>query len=210
MGSVDYEIKVMAKSPFVRTLTLAVIRNILSHQISYDEKHVIDADLVPRVSQKVAQASLREGQTEKFEEELVEPAQEVLPARPLLVHPQQRVMAPPAVRGGAGGGEADADYGKIAPMLGDTSVSTIECPGPEQPLVIIRAGRRQFTQIRLTQEEITDIFETVSEKARIPLLDGMFRAAVDHFSLSGIVSDMVGNRFVIHKQTPYALLEGRG
>ena len=99
------------------------------------------------------------------------------------------------------------EYGKITPLLGDPSVSSIECPGPDKTVTIIRAGQRQFTKITLNQEEIKDLLETVAEQVRIPLIEGVFRAAVENFSINGVVSEMVGSRFVIKKFTPYAILE---
>jgi len=117
MSSVDYEIKVMSKSPFVKALALAVIRNILSHKISYDEKHVIDTSLVPGVSRRVALASLKERKFEKPEKELTMPVP-VVPQVPQLVRrqslPAPRVMpfhmAPPM---GAGAAGVQGNYGKI-------------------------------------------------------------------------------------------------
>tara|TARA_Y100000310_G_scaffold344950_1_gene460713 strand:- start:668 stop:1330 length:663 start_codon:yes stop_codon:yes gene_type:complete len=220
MSSADYEIQIMAKSPFVRTLALAVIRNILSHQISYDEKHVIDAELVPRVSEKVALASLKEGKTEKLKESEKELTRHI-PVVPQPLPPPARApglpaprtmpfqIAPPIRTGGgqAMGGGVTGDYGKITPLLNDPSVSSIECSGSDKTVTIIRAGQRQFTKITLNQEEIKNILETIAEQAHIPLMEGVFRAAVENFSINGVVSEMVGSRFVIKKFTPYAMLE---
>jgi len=218
MSSVDYEIEIMAKSPFVKTLALAVIRNILSQKISYDEKDVIDADLIPRFSKKVALAYLKEEKT-KPEEKLISPIP-VVPQVPQPLSSAQRFVrprfipvlrrmpvqiAPSAVRQQGVVG----NYGKITPLLNDPSVSSIECPGPDKPLIIIRTGQKQFTKISLNKSEIRDIFEEIAEKARVPFMEGVFRAAVENFSINGIVSEIIQSRFVIKKQTPYALLEER-
>ena len=224
MSSVDYEIQIMSKSPFVKTLTLAVIKTILSQKISYDEKQVIDTGLVPRFSKKVVFATLKEGKTNK---ELAVPVP-VVPKIPQILQkpiskqsrpsprprgsvpvPQGRMpphMAPPIVTGPHG---VMGDYGKLTPLLNDPSVSSIECPGPDQPLTVIRAGQKQFTRISLNQEEVKDFFEEIAEQAMIPLIDGVFRAAVENFSVNGVISEMIGSRFIIKKQTPYAMLEGR-
>lgn len=218
MSSVDYEIQIMAKSPFVKTLALAVIRNILSQKISYDEKHVIDTELVPRVSKKVVLATLREGRTDKElampvpvvpQVQVPQPLQNRIPRHQRAIPAPQSLMpvhmAPPTIVGPPG---VVGDYGKITPLLNDPSVSSIECPGPDKPLTVIRAGQKQFTKISLNQKEIRDFFEEIAEQAKIPLMDGVFRAAVENFSISGVISEMIGSRFVIKKQTPYALLEG--
>ena len=229
MSSVNYEIELMAKSPFVRTLALAVIRNILSQKISYDEKQVIDAELVPRLSKQVALATLKEGKTDnefKMSDSIVpqvpQPLQKPLPLsqnpiprhqRPILINQRKRPiqMAPSMIniQGSGQAGLVQGDYGKITLLLNDPSVSSIECPGPDTPIVVIRAGQRQFTRISLNQEELRNLFEKISEQARIPLMDGVFRAAVENFLINGVISEMIGSRFVIKKQTPYALLEGR-
>tara|TARA_Y100000310_G_scaffold339655_1_gene432975 strand:+ start:2829 stop:3521 length:693 start_codon:yes stop_codon:yes gene_type:complete len=228
MSSVDYEIKVMAKSPFVKTLALAVIRNILSHKISYDEKQVINTELVPRFSKKVALATLREGKTNK-ELAMSIPIVPQVPQVPQVAQTFQKPISrqlrqtprqqrPPVTQGKmpiqiappiiAGPRSVVGDYGKITLLLNDHSVSSIECPGPDEPLTVIRAGQRQFTKITLNQKELRDLFEEIAEKAKIPLMDGVFRAAVENFSISGVISEMIGSRFVIKKQTPYAMLEG--
>jgi len=90
-------------------------------------------------------------------------------------------------------------YGKIDPLLNDSSISAIECPGPEKPVVIIRMGRRQFTQIILNKDEIIEVLEEIAARVKIPLMEGVFRAAVDNFYINSIVNDMIGSKFVITK-----------
>ena len=99
------------------------------------------------------------------------------------------------------------DYGRITPLLNDPVVSLIECQGVGKPLMIIRAGQRQITRITLNPVEIEGILQKASDVAHIPLLEGVFRAIVDNFSINAIISEMVGSKFVIRKQTPYSLLE---
>jgi len=99
------------------------------------------------------------------------------------------------------------DYGKITPLLNDPSVSTIECQGKGKPLMIIRAGMRQVTRIVLSADEIKGILQKISDAIHIPLLEGVFRAAADNFAINAVISEMIGSRFVIKKQTPYSLLE---
>ena len=103
--------------------------------------------------------------------------------------------------------QLSADYGKITPLLNDPSVSTIECQGPKKQVMIIRAGQRQLTRIVLSAEDIKGILQKVSDTIHIPLLEGVFRAAADNFSINAVISQMIGSRFVIKKQNAYALLE---
>jgi len=85
----------------------------------------------------------------------------------------------------------------------DPSVSTIECSGAGKPLMIIRAGQKMGTKISLSAAEIKEVLQKVSDAVHIPLLEGVFRAAVDNFSINAVISEMIGSRFIIKKQTPY-------
>jgi type IV secretory pathway ATPase VirB11/archaellum biosynthesis ATPase len=98
-------------------------------------------------------------------------------------------------------------YGKIDPLLRDPSVSSIECSGADKNLTIIRAGQRQMTKIALSLAEINQLLGVIADRAHVPLIQGVFRAAVDNFMIDAVFSDMVSPKFVIKKQTPYAMLE---
>ncbi|MFH1452199.1 MAG: hypothetical protein ABIF88_03440 [archaeon] len=95
-----------------------------------------------------------------------------------------------------------SSYGKLDPLLRDPSVHQIECPGAGKLVSVIRMGQRQITKIVLTASEIKQIIENVSNAAHIPLLNGVFRAVVDDFSISAVISDMIGSRFVMKKLIP--------
>jgi len=103
--------------------------------------------------------------------------------------------------------ELNKNYGKIAPLLNDPSVSSIECRGTGIPITVIRTGQKQITKISLSQRDIKEILKQISEVSHIPLLEGVFKAAVDNFVVNAVISDMIGSRFVIKKHTAYAMLE---
>jgi len=93
---------------------------------------------------------------------------------------------------------------KVNPILQDPSVSSVECPGPDKQLLINRRGVIETSAINLTKEEIQTILDEISYRTRIPLMQGAFKAAFDQYVLSAILSEFVGNRFVIsRKQDPY-------
>lgn len=219
------KLKTLAFSPFVVELTFAVLKEIKLKKIVEEGKYIIDADLVPKVSERVMMASLNRQmnfqnepiqkssnvQEERINNKLTEPIK--MPKRfvpnpvqrvqyqipeeenhPIQV-PHNQILTP------------SKDYGKIQVFLEDNSVSSIECPGPGQPIVVVRAGQKQFTRITLSPEEIKELLNEVSDSAHIPLLEGVFRAAVDNFSINAVVSEMIGSRFIIKKQTPYSMLE---
>jgi hypothetical protein len=245
------EISLMAAGPFVREFMFTVLRTIHSQNICYDDKVCIHADLVPRVSEKVMHASMKEkkigpktkegGEPTKpikelekevamqesiLQQPIIPPsrirripprqahpvAQQIPPEPPRPQPPIQQPPQPPAppqmLPPQTGGPTAPTqDYGRINALLNDPSVSSIESSGPGKPIVIIRAGQRQFTKISLNPAETKKLLETVADSAHVPLMEGVFRAAVDNFVINAVVSEMIGSKFVIKKQTPYGLLE---
>lgn len=239
------DVSLIAVEPFIQKFVYAIIQNIRARNFNYEERQVIHADLVPKMSESVMQASL----TEKV---VAKPSIMPVPVVPIVVRKKvvapvpkrdmsalvapiprgvgvrrpmpPRRMAPPQVQApiqaaapaaqpimempvAPQGVGLSQDYGKITPLLHDPSVSTIECAGVGNPVTIVRAGQRQMTKISLTAEEIKEILMKVSDAVHIPLLEGVFRAAVDNFSINAVISEMIGSRFVIKKQTAYALLE---
>jgi hypothetical protein len=237
-------VSTIAMEPFINKFILTVIKTIRKHNLKHEERHVIDADLVPKFSGSVMHASLVEKEIPAAKEirvlkipkhqhrdmsALIAPikrrpirrAHRQIPA-PIQAAPNQmeaspqkvfevnRPMDTPPIVGVApvsGEVTLSADYGKITPLLNDPSVSSIECQGPGKPIMIIRAGQRQVTRIVLSAADIKGILQKVSDAIHIPLLEGVFRAAADNFSINAVISEMIGSRFVIKKQTPYALLE---
>lgn len=183
----------LSNSPLVRAMVYNIIKSRQPRQ-NYSQSRQINTSMVPRVSQKVVNRGM-----------LIErrvPMQRP-PQRPMM--PLQQMIRPATTTDFL---EQPQDYGKLQPLLLDQTVSSIECPGADKPLTIVRAGQVQGTKIALTQEEISYLLKRISEKSRIPLVDGVFRAAVDNFVISAVVSGVIGSRFVIKKQTPYSLLEG--
>ena len=235
MSSVDASL--VATDKFIQKFVFAIINNIRARNFVYEERHVINADLVPRTSERVMQASLTE-RVRPASVPVVVPRVEVpvvvkrdmsglvapmriggrrpmvggrVGAPPRTMAPQmmappvQHVSVPFAPQGEVAG--LSQDYGKITPLLNDPSISTIECQGAGKPVMVIRAGQKQVTKISLSVNEIKEILERVSDAVHIPLLEGVFRAAVDNFSINAVISEMIGSRFVIKKATPYGLLE---
>ncbi|MBS3091668.1 hypothetical protein J4217_04460 [Candidatus Pacearchaeota archaeon] len=91
-------------------------------------------------------------------------------------------------------------FGKILPILQDRFVQSIECPGPGKPLIINKSGIIQTSPINLSTEEIMQIMKDISDKTKIPLLTGAFKAAFDRYVMTAVISDYVGTRFVIQRK----------
>jgi hypothetical protein len=95
--------------------------------------------------------------------------------------------------------------GKIAQILLDPAVISVECGGPGRPLTVNRSGAIQSTGLALSKDEIDNIMKNFSDKTRIPLISGVFRAAFKDLLLTAVISEFVGTRFLIEKRYDYQL-----
>ena len=93
-------------------------------------------------------------------------------------------------------------FGKLGNIVRDPSVISIECQGQGKPILVNRSGIIQATQIVLTKEEIKATIDEISEKTRIPVTTGVFKAAIGGFIITAVISEYVGTRFVIQKRMP--------
>jgi hypothetical protein len=93
-----------------------------------------------------------------------------------------------------------ASMNKMNPLLVDFSITSIECPGPEKPVIVSKGGLTQTTGIVLSNEEINRFMDEISSKTKIPVIPGVFKAAFDNFILTAVVSEFVGTRFFIQRK----------
>lgn len=101
----------------------------------------------------------------------------------------------------------ELDLGKLNFLINDNRVTVIECPGPGKFILARTAGRVEVTKISLSEEEIKNIIEKFSEKTKIPVISGLFKAAIGNLILTAVISELVGSRFIITKITPLSRLE---
>jgi hypothetical protein len=101
----------------------------------------------------------------------------------------------------------ELELGRLGLLLSDKEVTVIECPGPDNFLFVKKAGKVHLTRIKLSQEEIDRILDSFSAKARIPLMEGVFKAIVGNLSINAVITDSSGDRFMIYKKTPYSYIE---
>jgi len=101
----------------------------------------------------------------------------------------------------------EINLGKLNVFLKDKAITTIECPGPERFVTIKKAGQINLTKITLSQKEINDIVADFSEKTRIPIIGGIFKASIGELTIMAVISEFVGSRFIIYKASPYGLLD---
>jgi len=95
------------------------------------------------------------------------------------------------------------NLGKIAQIISDPAVIGVECPGTGKNIIVNRSGAIKTTSITLTKEEIDSIMQEISEKTRIPIIPGIFKAAINDLAVTAVVSEFVGTRFVIQKRNPF-------
>lgn len=117
-------------------------------------------------------------------------------------YPQQKPSySPPPLNTIPMGGKIQ--LGKIAPILMDPSVFSIEVPGEGKNVLVNRAGTIQTSNITLSRNEIDQIMNHISDTTQIPLITGLFKAAVQDLIVTAVVSEFVGTRFMIQKRMPF-------
>lgn len=124
------------------------------------------------------------------------------PQKPILVQPQKiktqpitKVQIPPQMPLQPG----EIDFDKITFLTRDHLVTYIECPGENTNIIIKRAGATLKTQITLNKEEIMNIIRSFSEKAKIPLIQGMLIARVNDLEISAVTSETLSPTFIIKR-----------
>ncbi len=91
------------------------------------------------------------------------------------------------------------DMGKLNVLVQDPMVRIIECGGPDENIFVGGAMGRKPTAIKLSEDEIEAILGKFSTASKIPVNEGLFKAAIGNVILSAVVSDIVGIKFVIRK-----------
>ncbi len=96
----------------------------------------------------------------------------------------------------------DFVLGKLENLLQDNMIQAIECLGPGKNILVKKLNRVNVTKISLSQEEINAVISEFSNKAKIPLLGGILKAAVGDLLISAVTSDFAGSRFIINRINP--------
>ena len=99
---------------------------------------------------------------------------------------------------------------KINFLISDPRVTVIECPGPDRFSLARSSGITSMTKIILSRGEISSIIERFSRESRIPVISGLFKAAVGNLVITAVISELVGSRFIITKITPRFIIEQAG
>lgn len=89
--------------------------------------------------------------------------------------------------------------GRLDSCIQDPSIRIIECNGPGEEIYVGGSMGRKPTAIRLSEEEIEEVLGKFSTASKIPVNEGLFKAAIGNAVMSAVVSDIVGIKFVIRK-----------
>jgi len=90
--------------------------------------------------------------------------------------------------------------GKLEKFLKDPSIGMIECPGPGKLVLVKTFSNTKTTKISLSEDEIKEVVNKFSEQAKIPVMTGVFKAAVGNLLITAILSEFVGSRFIITRR----------
>lgn len=179
---------IASNSPIVREIVFRIISS--GEIINTKDKHRIDSNLVPMVSQKTHMHSrgLQESVLKITPQITIEKNFQHAPIsnRPTFI-PQQN---PSVILEG---------YGRLSSLIRDNSISSIEYTGDGQPIRINRLGKIQNTNIFLSKEEIKSLMEYVSTRTRIPVTNKVFKVAIDNILFNAMVLEDIGTRFLIKK-----------
>jgi len=115
----------------------------------------------------------------------------------------KQMYSPVRVQSQAEQTTADAfNLDKIKSLFLDPGIVMVECHGPNKPMSISKMGVVSTSNVFLTEEEINDFMKDVSQKTRIPLIGGLFKALLGNFLISAVVSEVVGTKFIIRRRQP--------
>jgi hypothetical protein len=179
---------------FLRRFTQHMIRNYVRDEIS---KHKIETEKLRRKFSIEPSAPHPPSQLKSTTHRLSEPAKSFQNPNKSI---KQLLRNPKQQKRGFG-------MSKITPLINDPSVQLIECPGPNKNVLVKRRNVMNITRVLLSQLEIKNIVENFANQAKIPLVGGILKAAVNNLVISAVISEFAGSRFIINKMTPYTLIE---
>lgn len=93
----------------------------------------------------------------------------------------------------------EIDLGNLNILIKDPLVKIIECNGTNENIIVMGMMGRKPTPIELTSEEIEEIVGKFAAASRIPVHEGLFKAAVGNLVISAVISEITGVKFIIRK-----------
>lgn len=93
----------------------------------------------------------------------------------------------------------EIDIGKLNILVKDPLVKIMECNGPEENILVMGIMGRKPTPIKLNREEVEEVVGKFAAASRIPVNEGLFKAAAGNLVISAVVSEIAGIKFIIRK-----------
>lgn len=89
---------------------------------------------------------------------------------------------------------------RLQHFIVDNSVLSLECPGPNKPIILNKSGTIITSNISLNKQEIDSIIKEFADKTKIPVIEGTFKALLGRLLITAVISEFVGTRFIIQKR----------
>lgn len=170
-------------------------------KISVEIKNYMPSQFVPQNSFTPSQPQIQTLPTRPIQPQPHKnPVRRMMSVPNISMPPQQRVN--PDMQLKPENLPSNFSIGRLDSLISDPRVSLIECPGPGKDILAQIYGRKNSTKIVLNQDEIQKVIDIFSKSAKIPVLSGLFKAAVGNLIITAVVSELVGSRFIISKITP--------
>ncbi len=93
----------------------------------------------------------------------------------------------------------EIDLGKLNALLNDSAVQTIECDGPDKPIIVSGRMGRKPSNVKLSNQEVEEVIQKISKASKIPADTGVYRVVLGNLIFSAIISEVVPSRFTIKK-----------
>ncbi len=93
----------------------------------------------------------------------------------------------------------EINLARLNVLIRDPLVKIIECNGPGENVLVIGMMGRKSSSIKLSPGEIEEIVGKFAATSRIPVNEGLFKAAVGNLVISAVISETVGIKFIIRK-----------
>lgn len=95
---------------------------------------------------------------------------------------------------------------QLKTILEDSSINAVECQGPNKPLVLRKQGATVLSSVTLSEAEIQKQINQWADNTNSPLTNGILRADNENLTITAVVSELIGSRFmVIRKPSAHAL-----
>lgn len=196
--------QLVVNSQFIRLFTESIIKTVAIRKYKVNIQEIINMDLVPSISDYTIINSMGQRKISPDLSSIPRPLPSLsnLPLPPPSLRASHSFQMPKDYKMSSTG-----EYGKLEQFLKENSITVIECSGPNKEITIVRDGDKQLTKVTLSKEEINKLLELIAKKSNLPIIEGVFKAQVDNFEINAVISDVIGTRFILRKETPYNLIK---